>query len=99
MILYHILSLTSDDDGGSSFYVFTHTAVRATVLRLAFPDEELQCGAALLHLVFLSTGQHMVSFLPLRWSIRFGELTGEGQPVALLDLNIFQFLKEFDGPF
>lgn len=60
------MALTSDDDGGSSLDVITNTAVYATVLRLALPDEELKGGAALLHLVFLSVSQHIVSPFPLR---------------------------------
>lgn len=92
-------ALTSDDDGGSSFYVSTNTAVCATVLRLALPDVELQDGAALLYLVFLSVGQHIVSLVPLHWSAGFGELTAECHSIALLHLNILQFLKEFDGLF
>lgn len=48
------MSLTSDDDGGSSVYFITNTAVCSTVFRLAFPDEKLQDGAALLHLVLVS---------------------------------------------
>lgn len=92
------MALTSDDDGGGGFYVITNTAVCATVFRLAFPDEELHGGAALLHLVFLSVGQHFVSLLPLYWGARFGELTAERHSVALLHLNILQFLNELDGP-
>lgn len=60
------MALTGDDDGGSSFDVITNTAVYATVLRLALPDKELKGGATLLHLVFLSVSQHIVSPLPLR---------------------------------
>lgn len=93
------MNLTSDDDGGSSFYLITNTAVCATVLRLASPDEELQGGAALLHLVFLSIGQRSVSLLPLHWSAGFGELTAECHSIALLHLNILQFLKESDWTF
>lgn len=92
------MALTSDDDGGRSFYVITNTAICATVLGLAFPNEELRSGAALLYLVFLSVGQHVVSLLPLHWSAGFGELTAERHSVALLHLNVLQFLKEFDGP-
>ena len=91
------MALTSDDDDGRSFYVITNTAVCAAVLGLAFPDEELQAGAALLYLVFLSFGQHTVSLLPLHWSVGFGELTAERHSVALLHLNVLQFLKESDG--
>lgn len=93
------MALTSDDDGGGSFDVITNAAVCAAVLRLALPDEELQGGAALLHLVFLSAGQHIVSLVPLHGSTGFGELTAERHCIALLHLNILQFLEEFDGSF
>lgn len=58
-------ALTRDDDGGSGSDFSTNTAVRSTVLRLAFPDDKLQNGATLFHLVFLSIAQHFLSFLPL----------------------------------
>lgn len=93
------MPLTSDYNGGSSFYVITNAAVNATVLRLAFPDEKLQSGATLLHLVLLSIGQHIVSLHPLYWDSRFGELTAERHSIAFLHLNILQFLEEFDGLF
>lgn len=93
------MALTSDDDGGSSFYFIANTAVCATVFRPAFPDEKLQSGASLLHLVFLSVAQHIVSLLPLHWSAGFGDLTAECHSIALLHLNILQFLEELDGPF
>ena len=92
------MPLTSDYNSSSSFYVFTNTAVNATVLRLAFPDEKLQSGAALLHLVLISVGQHIVSLPPLHWDSGFGQLTAESYSIALLHLNIFQFLEESDGP-
>lgn len=59
------VALTRDDDGGSRFDFSTNTAVCAAVLRLAFPDDKLQNGATLFHLVFLSIAQHFLSFLPL----------------------------------
>lgn len=92
------MALTIDDDGGRSCYVITDTAVCATVLGLAFSDEELQGGVTLLHLVFLSVGQHVVSLLPLHCTGRFGELTAQSYSIAFLHLDISQFLKEFDGP-
>lgn len=93
------MALTSDDDGSSSFGVFTNTAVCATVLRLTLSDEEFQRGAPLLHLVSLSAGQHIVSLPPLHWDGRFGELAAECHLAALLHLDMFQFLKKFDGLF
>lgn len=97
-MLHNVYWLTGDDDGGSSFYVVTSAAVCAAVLGLAFPDQELQGGAALLHLVFLSVGQHVVSLPPLHRSAGFRELTAERHSIALLYLNILQLLKEFDWP-
>lgn len=93
------MALTSDNDGGRSFDFITHTAVCATVFRLAFPDMKLQSGATLLHLVFLAVAQHIFSLLPLHRSAGFGDLTAEFHSIALLHLDILQFFKKFDGLF
>lgn len=91
-------ALTRDDDGGGRYGFSTNTAVCTTVLRLAFPDDKLQNGATLFHLVFLSIAQHVLSFLPIHRSSCFRDLASKSDFVAFLHLNVFQFLKEFDGP-
>ena len=93
-----MLALTCDYDGASSFYFITNTAVRATVFRKTFPDEELQSRATLLNLVFLSVAQHVATLLPLHQSTSSGDLTAEAHYIALLHLNILKLLEEFDGP-
>lgn len=93
------MALTGDNDGGCSFHCIAHTAVCATVFRLAFPDEQLQSGAILLHLVFLSIAQHIFFLLPLHRSAGFRDLTAEFHSSALLHLDILQFLKKCDGSF
>lgn len=92
------VALTRDDDGGSRFDFSADTAVCATVLRLAFPDDKLQNGSTVFHLVFLSIAQHFLSFLPLHRHSCFRHLTAKSDFVAFLHLNVFQFLEEFDGP-
>lgn len=59
------MALTSDDDGGRRFDFSTNATVCAAVLGLALPNDELQHGATLSHLVFLPVAQHFLSFLPL----------------------------------
>lgn len=91
--------LTSDDDGGGSSRSFTQAAVFATVLRLALLDDQLQRGSVLLHLVFVTTVQGFVSFQPVYRVVRFGKVTAQGHLIALLHLNVFQFLGKFNGSF
>lgn len=92
------MHLTSNDDCCSGFDIIATTTVCAAVLREALPDVELLDAATLLYLIFLSTGQHSVSLLPLHGDSRLRELTAQRDGVALLHLNILEILKKFDGP-